>query len=171
MPTSFTNSLVGKESICNVGDSGSIPGSGRSPGEGIGYPLQYSWASLVAQLVKNPPANAGDLGSIPGLGRSPGEGKAYHSSILAWRISWTVKSTGSQRVGHDWAAFTFICLTYGNLQVSVLLSQFLPPFSCPCWDPQVCSLCLRLYFCPVNRLVGFLKLYNSVWVTLNCTSM
>ena len=42
--------------MCNAGDPGSIPGSGRSPGEGIGYPLQYSWASLVAQLVKNPPA-------------------------------------------------------------------------------------------------------------------
>ena len=47
---------------------------GKFPGEGIGYPLQYSWASLVAQMVKNPPANAGDLGLIPGLGRSPGEG-------------------------------------------------------------------------------------------------
>ena len=47
---------VGKESICNAGDPGLIPGSGRSPGEGIGYPLQYCWASLVAQLVKNVPA-------------------------------------------------------------------------------------------------------------------
>ena len=54
-----------------------IPGSGRSPGEGIGYPLQSSWASLVAQLVKNLPAMREDLGSIPGLGRSPGEGKGY----------------------------------------------------------------------------------------------
>ena len=54
-----------------------IPGLGRSPGEGIGYRLQYSWASLVAQLVKNPPAMWGDLGSIPGLGRSPWEGKGY----------------------------------------------------------------------------------------------
>ena len=45
----------GKESTCNAGDAGSIPGSGRSAGEGIGYPLRYSWASLVAQLVKNPP--------------------------------------------------------------------------------------------------------------------
>ena len=45
--------LVGKEPACNAGDPGSIPGSGRSTGEGIGYPLQYSWASLVAQLVKN----------------------------------------------------------------------------------------------------------------------
>ena len=52
----FPNSLVGKQSACNAGDLGSVPGSGRSAGEGIGYPLQYSWASLVAQLVKNPPA-------------------------------------------------------------------------------------------------------------------
>ena len=49
-------SPVGKESACNAGDLGSIPGSGRYAGEGIGYPLQCSWASLVAQLVKNPPA-------------------------------------------------------------------------------------------------------------------
>ena len=51
----FPDSSVGKESACNAGDLGSIPGLGRSPGERIGYPLQYSWASLVAQLVKNPP--------------------------------------------------------------------------------------------------------------------
>ena len=54
-----------------------ISGSGRSSGEGIGYPLQYTWASFLAQLVKNPPANAGDLGSLPRLGRSSGEGKGY----------------------------------------------------------------------------------------------
>ena len=52
----FPDNSVGKESSCNAGDPGLIPGSGRSAGEGIGYPLQYSWASLVAQLVKNPPA-------------------------------------------------------------------------------------------------------------------
>ena len=52
----FPDSSVGKESACSAGDPGSIPGSGRSPGEGKGYPLQYSWASLVARLVKNLPA-------------------------------------------------------------------------------------------------------------------
>ena len=52
----FPDSSVGEESTCNAGDPGSIPGSGRSAGEGIDYPLQYSWASLVAQLVKNLPA-------------------------------------------------------------------------------------------------------------------
>ena len=52
----FPGSSAGKESACNAGDPGSIPGLGRCPGKGIGYPLQYSWASLVAQTVKNPPA-------------------------------------------------------------------------------------------------------------------
>ena len=53
----FPGGSAGKESACNAGDPSSIPGSGgRSPGVGIGYPLQYSWVSLVAQLVKNPPA-------------------------------------------------------------------------------------------------------------------
>ena len=51
---SYPGSSDGKESTCNEGDPGSIPGLGRSAGEGIGYPLQYSWASLVAQMVKNP---------------------------------------------------------------------------------------------------------------------
>ena len=52
----FSGGSAGKESACNAGDAGSIPGSGRSTGEGIGYPLQSSWASLVAQTVKNLPA-------------------------------------------------------------------------------------------------------------------
>jgi len=51
----FPDSSAGKEFTCNAGDPSSILGLGRSTGEGIGYPLQYSWASLVAQLVKNPP--------------------------------------------------------------------------------------------------------------------
>ena len=71
----FPGSSASKEPTCNAGDPSLIPGLGRSAGEGIGYPLQHSWASLVAQLVKNPPE--GDLGLIPGLRRSPGEGKGY----------------------------------------------------------------------------------------------
>ena len=85
--TGFHHSSVGKESACNAGDPSSNPGLGRSPGEGIGHPLQCPWASLVAQLVKNPPTM---LALIPGLGRSPGEEIATHSSILACRIPWTV---------------------------------------------------------------------------------
>ena len=98
---SSPGSSVGKESACNAGDPGSIPGSGRSAGEGIGYPLQYSWASLVTQLVENPPALQETL--VPSLGwEAPLEkGKAAHSSIVAWRIPWTTQSMESQRVGHD----------------------------------------------------------------------
>ena len=72
----FPHSSVGKEFACNAGDPGLIPGSGRSAGEGIGYPLQYSWASLVAQLVEST-WNVGNLVLTPGLGRSSGEGKGY----------------------------------------------------------------------------------------------
>ena len=67
----FPGSSAGRESACKAGDPGLIPQSARCPGEGIGYSLQYSWASLVAQMVKNPQ----DMGSIPGLGRSPGGGR------------------------------------------------------------------------------------------------
>ena len=56
MVMGFPHGSDGKESACDTGDPGLIPGLGRSAGEGIGYPLQYSWASLVAQLVKNLPA-------------------------------------------------------------------------------------------------------------------
>ena len=80
------NSSVGKESACRAGDPSSTPGLGRSAGEGIGYPLQYSWASLVAQLVKNPPAMGETRVQSLG-GEDPLEkGKATHSSILVWRI-------------------------------------------------------------------------------------
>ena len=86
----FPDSTVGKESTCNVGDPGSIPGSGRSTGERIGYPLQYSWASLMAQVVKNPPAMQETWVRSLGWGNPVEKGKATHSSILACRIPWTV---------------------------------------------------------------------------------
>ena len=71
----FPSSSFGKESACNAGDPSSIPGLGRFPGEGISYPLQYSWAS--GSGGKESACNSEDLGSIPGLGRSSGEGKGY----------------------------------------------------------------------------------------------
>ena len=92
---------AGKESSCNAGDPGLIPGLGRSTGEGIGYPLQYSWASLVAQLVKNPPAMWKTWVQSLGWEDPLEKGKATPSSILALRIPWTIQSMGSQRVGHD----------------------------------------------------------------------
>ena len=73
----FPDSSIGKESICSAGDPGSIPGSGRSIGEGIDYSLQYAWASLVAQQVKKPPAMRETPGLFPGLGRFHGEAKGF----------------------------------------------------------------------------------------------
>ena len=72
----FRDSSAGKQSACNAGDPCLIPGSGRSPGEGIGYPLQFSWASLVAQLIKNLPATGGTWFD-PWVGKTPEEGKGY----------------------------------------------------------------------------------------------
>ena len=86
----YLDSSVGKESVCNAGDPGSIPELGRSPGEGLGYLLQYSWALLVAQLVKNPPAMRETWVQSLGWEDPLEKGKATHSSILAWRIPWTV---------------------------------------------------------------------------------
>ena len=83
-------SSVGKESTCNAQDPSSIPGSGRSSGEGIGYPLQYSWVSLVVQLVENLPAMWETWVQSLGWEDPLEKGKATHSSILALRILWTV---------------------------------------------------------------------------------
>ena len=81
---------LSKESACNAGDPSSIPGFGGSTGEGIGYPLQYSWASLVAQLEKNVPAMRETWVRSLGWEDPLEKEMATHSSILAWRISWTV---------------------------------------------------------------------------------
>ena len=86
----FSHSSVSKESTCNAGDYGLIPGWGSSPGEGIGYPLQYSWASIVPQLVENLLAMQETWVWSHGWEHPPEEGKGYHSSILAWGIPWTV---------------------------------------------------------------------------------
>ena len=102
----FPHGSVGKESTCNAGDPGLIPGSGRSSGEGIGYPLQCSWVSLIAQLVKNLPAvQETRIRSLVWEDTLEQE-IATHSNFLAWRIPWTeepgrLQSMGSQRVGHE----------------------------------------------------------------------
>ena len=101
----FPDSSVGKESSCNAGNYGLSPGSGRSIGEGIGYPLQYSWVFFVAQLVKNLPTR------WETWVQSLGWGMVTHSSILAWRVPWTeepgrLQSMGLQRVGYDWVTLS-----------------------------------------------------------------
>ena len=91
----FPDSSVGKESTCHAGEQGSIPGSGRFTGEGIGCPFQYSWASPVVQLVKNP-LHYRRPGFDPWVGMTPGKGKVY-----PLQNSGLEKSMGSQSVGHD----------------------------------------------------------------------
>ena len=103
----FPHRSVGKESTWDAGDPGSIPGSGRSTGEGISYSLQYSQISLVAQLVKNPHAMWETWVRSLGWEEPLEKGKATYSSILAWRIPETIQSMGSQRVELNWATFTF----------------------------------------------------------------
>ena len=82
----FPGSSDGKESACNAKKPRLIPGSGRSAGEGIGYPLQYSWSSLV----KNPLAMWETWVRALSWEDTLEKGMATHSSVLAWRIPWTV---------------------------------------------------------------------------------
>ena len=96
------------EPLGNAGDPGSIPGLGRSTGEGIDHPLQYSWAFLVAQMVKNLPA-MWETWILPLDWEDPlEEGMATHSGVLAWRIPRTeeqdrLQSMEMQKVGHNLA--------------------------------------------------------------------
>ena len=115
----FPLSSVGKESACNAGDPGSISGLGRSPGEGIGYTLQYSWASLMVQLVKNLPAMRETWIWSLGWEYPLEKGKAAHSSILAWRIP-CVQSTELQKVRHDWVAFHSVFWRAANSTVTYI---------------------------------------------------
>ena len=106
---SFADSAVAKESACNAGYPSSIPGSGSSPGEGIGYPLQYSSASLVAHTIKSAHQKCGRPEFDPWIGKIPWR-KAWQPSpfILPGESPWTEEqcgqwSMGLQRAGHDWA--------------------------------------------------------------------
>ena len=95
----FPDSSVGKESACIAGYLGQIPGLRRSSGEGIGYLLKYLGASLLAQLVKNPPAKQETWLRSLGWEDPLAKGKTTHSSILVQRIPWTIQSSGLQKVG------------------------------------------------------------------------
>ena len=153
----FPGGSAGKESACNARDTNSISGTGRSAGEGIGYTLQYSLASLVAQLVKNLPAMQETwVGSLDWEDPLEKE-KATHSNILAWRIPWTVRSMGSQRIRHDWATFTSLhlellctqgkihikkclCLTRVSKQTHSLQSKLSRPRYWICFLPRVSTV-------------------------------
>ena len=97
----FPDSSVGKESACNVGKPGSIPGSGRFPGEGIGYPLQYSWATLVGQPVKNLPTMQERCVQSMGWEDPLEKEMVTQSSILAWEIPLTEEPSRLQIMGSE----------------------------------------------------------------------
>ena len=156
----FPDSSIGQESACNAGDSGLIPGLGRSPGEEIGYPLQYSWASLVAQLVKTLPAMRETWIRSLCLEDPLEKGKVTHSSILAWRIPWTdclvhggrIESDMTEQlslhfmaddVEHLLRCLLAICISFFGKEMYIQIF-------CPCfklsylsfnyWDVRVCYL-------------------------------
>jgi len=142
----FLDNIVGKESACNARDSSLIPGLGRSTGEGIGYPLQYSWASLVAQLVKNPPAMWETWVLSLGWEDPLEKGKGTHSSILAWRIPWAIHGFAK-----SWTRLSnFHCISlHFKLNNSLLtkcsfqkatenINSLHVPCMCVCSVPQLC---------------------------------
>ena len=98
--TAFADFPGSSATTCKAGDPGLIPGSGRSPGKWIGYSLQYSWASLVAQSVKNPPAMQETWVWSLGWEDHLEEGMATHSIILAWRIPKQRHLVGCSPWGH-----------------------------------------------------------------------
>ena len=101
----FPDNSVGKESACNAGDPGLIPGSGRSAGEGTGYPLQYSWASLLAQMVKIC-LQCRRPGFDPWVGKIPWRRERLPTTVF-WPREFHGQAMGSQRVRHNWATFSF----------------------------------------------------------------
>ena len=114
------DSSVDKESTCNAGVPNLIPGLGRSTGEGISYPLQYSWASLVAQLVKNLPAVQETWVRSLGWEDSLEKRKATHSRILAWRIPWAA-----------WGCKGSNMTEWLSLSLSISHCLYVPHLLCP----------------------------------------
>ena len=113
---SFFYSSIGKQSACDAEDPSSISGLGRSAGEGIGYPLQYSWASLVAQLVKNPPA-VWRPGFNPWTGKTPWRRERLPAPVFWPGEFHGLQSLGLQRVGQDGVTFTFFHWRYLKTRV------------------------------------------------------
>ena len=138
----FPGSSAGKEFAYNTGDPSSIPGSGRFPEEGIGYLLQDSWASLVAQAVKNLPAMRETWVQSLGWEDPIRKGKAIHSSVLAWRIPWTEEPGGLQPWGCKGSDITGTehrqCLCFN------VIPSICPILSAPPRHPQS-GLCVCVY--------------------------
>ena len=118
----FPCSSAGKESACNAGDPSLIPGSGSSPGEGIGYTLQYFGGFPGGSDCKEFPCNVEDLGSIPGLGRSPG---GEHGNPLQYFCLGNLVDRGAWRaaihgVAKSWTQFSDWACTHRNTHTYVI---------------------------------------------------
>ena len=144
----FPGSSAGKESACNAGDPGSTPGSGRSSGDGIGYPLQYSWTSLVVQMVKNPPTMwetwvQSLSGNIPWR-------RAWQPTLvfLLGESPWTEEPGGLQSMGSQ--SWTLLSTQYNSLRApshcwELLSFTALPSQGWATWVPDILlvGLCLH----------------------------
>ena len=146
---SFHGSSVVKESACNAGNPGSIPRLGRFPGEGIGYLIQYSWTSLVAQLVKNQPVMQEKETWVWSLGWEDPleEGMATHSNILPWRIpmdrgAWqaTVHGVTKSRTQLSWLSTAQHVYLVSSFPTQIFNHNIDPVTPCPylfcccCWE-------------------------------------
>ena len=120
----FPDSSVGKESTCNAGDPGLIPRLGRSAGEGIGYPLQYSWAFLVAQLVKNLPAMWETWIRSLCWEDSPGEGKGYPPQYPGLENSMDCMVHGVAKSRTRLSDFHFLHPSVHQLRIQIIRTEF-----------------------------------------------
>ena len=161
----FSDSSVGEESACHAGDTSSIPGSGRSARKGIGYPLQYSWASLVAQLVKNSPAMRRP-GFNPWVEKMPWRRERLPTPVF-WRIPWTedpgrVQSMRLQRVRHNWE----ICTHTTSTSIHEIMKEVKGKDE-HTWPVKICIiLCIRLNI--KNILYGWDS--ERIWVIMSPNS-
>ena len=157
----FPGSSTGKESACSAGDTGSMPGLGRFPGEGIAHPLQYSWASLVAQMVKNR-LQCERPGFDPWVGKIPWR-RAWQPTpvLLPGESPWTeesgkLQSMGSQRVEHDWETKHKLC------SIRILKLQYVVFF--PYVQLEFWSCCNMLCIFLAGKIFTVSGEFTSVWI-------
>ena len=154
----FPGSSAGKESACSARDPSSIPGSGRSPLEGIGYPLQYSGASLVAQIVKNPPVMQDIPGFNPWVGNIRWKREQLPNPVF-WPSPWTEEQatvhsiTKSLTQLRDYHSFMIIFIFFNIMFRSIVLTSFklLSQFC----NPRKCSTLGFIYLSPMYSWVYF----------------